>query len=318
MYFWGAKSDFAGALKYYQRAYSLAESIGYPTMIGYYALAGMSNMLIFKGKLLSALAHAKEAHRYAEHIGDVYAQAWSLYLQAKCHRILANYQHDQFLLQKSTEILTACGQQQSTLGLSILNLQAEVHLLKSEYLQSRNLQVAIASNCQPTSYYAILANLTIACIDIATGADSKLIHQNPDTCFALSQDVSTELVLLCLEKLGDLSTSMNDISTTLQWAGVFLSLAYCMVQIADILNGCGEAIKAIELWKAARPLFECSSQMKDIIKVDKKLAEVDSAVFVKYEEQLQHLPDVPVNAPEEEEEAEGIDFGDKGTQGILV
>ncbi|KAJ7245557.1 hypothetical protein C8J57DRAFT_1524276 [Mycena rebaudengoi] len=120
---------------------------------------------------------------------------------------------------------------------------------------------------------------------------------------------------------GDDETALSLFNVALDgftFMGVHRWRADCMVQIADILNGCGEAIKAIELWKAVRPLFECSSQMKDIIKVDKKLAEVDSAVFVKYEEQLQHLPDVPVNAPEEEEEAEGIDFGDKGTQGILV
>jgi hypothetical protein len=48
-------------------------------------------------------------------------------------------------------------------------------------------------------------------------------------------------------------------------------------------------MKAVGLWKAARPLFERSSQMKDIIKLDAKLAEVDSTVLVEYEEKLQHL-----------------------------
>jgi hypothetical protein len=52
-----------------------------------------------------------------------------------------------------------------------------------------------------------------------------------------------------------------------------------MVQIADILNNCGEVLKAVEMWKAARPLFERSSQMLDIIKIDVKLAEVDSAIL---------------------------------------
>jgi precorrin-2 methylase len=90
-------------------------------------------------------------------------------------------------------------------------------------------------------------------------------------------------------------------------------------------------MKAVELWKTARPLFERSSQTKDIIKIDAKLAEVDSAVLAKYEEQLQQLSElhVPVGAleeayitEEEEEEEEksdqGSDVGDKGNQGILV
>jgi hypothetical protein len=104
-----------------------------------------------------------------------------------------------------------------------------------------------------------------------------------------------------------------------------------MVQIANILNDRGEAMKAVELWKAARPLFERSSQMKDIVTIDAKLAEVDSAILVKYEEQLQQLSElhVPVRAPEEayiteeeeqeeDEVAQGIDAKDKGRQGVSV
>ncbi|KAJ7262876.1 hypothetical protein C8J57DRAFT_1231486 [Mycena rebaudengoi] len=350
-------------------------------MVGHHALASMCNILILTGKPLSAFTHAKEAHRYAEYIGDIYGQAWSLYLQARCHGILANYRQEQCLLQKCRDLLTACGLQQGTLGLNILSLKAEIHLVKSEYLESRQLQLDIvASSCQPTSYNAILGNLNIACIDIVVGADSKNIHQNLDMarshlkalygydgrqiclfidyvaaelclrdgahgtaremlekCFALSQDISTDQPLLCLERLGDLSTGMNCTSTTLQWAGLFFSLALkckdmyqtmqafrcfgqifsaqhddetalsifkvaldgftfmdvhrwradCMVRIADIMNRRGEVMKAVELWKAAKPLFERSSQMKDMIKLEVKLAEVDSAVLVKYQEQLQ-------------------------------
>ncbi|KAJ7227960.1 hypothetical protein C8J57DRAFT_1730742 [Mycena rebaudengoi] len=339
VYFQLAKSDFAGALPYFQTAYSLAESTGYPTIVGFHALA-------------------------------------------------------------------------------------EIHLVKSEYLESRKLQVAIASSCQATSYHGILANLNRAIIDITTGVSSKIIHQNLDIAqshlkalygyharhlctfndyitaelclrdgalgtvnalfekyFKLSLDIDTDLALLCAGRLGDLSTGMNVIPTTLRWTGIFLGLslkcknkrqtmqafrclgqifaaegddetalslfnvaldgftfmdvhrwrADCMVQIGDILNNWGEVIKAIKLWKTARPLFERSYQMKDVIKIDTKIAEVDSAILAKYEEQLQHLSElhVPVSAleeayiteEEEEEEkkmAQGNDIWDKGRHGVLV
>jgi tetratricopeptide (TPR) repeat protein len=378
------------------------------------------------GKPLNTLTHAKKAYRYAEHMGDIYFQAWSLYFQAICHTILANYQHAQCLLQKARHILATLGQQRSGLELKILNFQAEVHLLKSDYLESRNLQVTIASSCQPTSDNTILANLNIAFIDIATGADSKIIHQHLDMAqshlkalygyssrhldlivdytsaelclrngdhvianstfneFVISsQEMSlAELALQGLAKLSDLSTGLNNIMTTLRWAGIFLSLAFkykekhqtmqafrclgqifsaqgddetalslfnvalegftfmdvhrwradCMVRIADILNDRGEAIKAVELWKAARPLFERSSQVKDILRIDGKLAEVDSAVLAEYEEQLQQLSElhIPASAPaeayivvEEEEEKEekldeGSDVGNKGMPRVSV
>ncbi|KAJ7265251.1 hypothetical protein C8J57DRAFT_1622372 [Mycena rebaudengoi] len=380
IYFFVAKSDFAEALKYFQKAYSLAESIGYPTSVGHLALNNMCTILFVTGKPLSAIIHAKEAYRYAEHMGDIYGQAWSLFLQARCHSALANYQQSQFLLQKSRDMLAACGQQESEMGLNILNHQAEIYLLKSEYLESRKLQVTIASSCQPTSYNAIMANLNIACIDITAGVESKIICQNlqmaqshlnalygyhgrqtsissdyaaaelylrdgtPGTanakfekCFALSQDIVTDLPLLCLARLGDLSTGMNDIPTSLRWTVIFLGQAVkwkekrqtmqafrclgqifaaendnetalnlftialdgftfmdvhhwradCMVRIADILNNRGEVMKAVELWKAARGLFKRSSQMKDIITIDAKLAEVESAFLEEYEQQLQ-------------------------------
>ncbi|KAJ7265630.1 hypothetical protein C8J57DRAFT_1470074 [Mycena rebaudengoi] len=90
--------------------------------------------------------------------------------------------------------------------------------------------------------------------------------------------------------------------------------ADCMVRIADILNNRGEAMKAVELWKAARPLFERSSQTKDILKIDGKLAEVDSAVLA------DALEEAYITEEEEEEDklAQGSDVGDKGKPGILL
>ncbi|KAJ7247015.1 hypothetical protein C8J57DRAFT_1724666 [Mycena rebaudengoi] len=258
VYFRFAKSDFAGALQYFQTAYSLAESTRNPTIAGSHALASICGILIDTGKPLSALTYAKETYRYAEHIGNIYGQAWSLYIQGRSHIYLANYQHAQHLLQKARHILVTLGHQQSILNLSILGWQAEIHLVKSEYLELHKLQVSIASSCQATSYHAILANLNNAFIDITTGADSKIIHQKIDItqshlkalygyygrhtslfikyvaaelwlrdgalgtanalfeqCFALSLDINTELSLQCLERLGDLSTGMNDTQTTL-------------------------------------------------------------------------------------------------------
>jgi hypothetical protein len=312
-------------------------------------------------------------------------------------------------------MLAACGLKESALNLTILNQQAEIHLVKSEYLESRRLQVAIASSCQPTSHKAIQANLNIAFIDIAACVNSKLIRQNLDMaqphlkarhlclfvdyvaaelclrdgtlgtanamlekCFALSLDISTELALLCAQKLGDLSTGMNGIQITLRWTGIFLGMALkckekrqtmnafrclgqifsaegddetalslfnvaldgftfmdvhrwradCMVRIAGIMNNRGEVMKTVELWKTARPLFERSSQTKDIAQIDAKLADIDPAVLVGYEEQLQRLSELhaPGSAPElsyiggnEEQDnlAQGSDFEER-KQGVLV
>jgi hypothetical protein len=73
--------------------------------------------------------------------------------------------------------------------------------------------------------------------------------------------------------------------------------ADCMVQMADILERRGEIIKSVELWKQARPLFQRSSQTKDVAQIDRKL----TAVGAHGHEQLQRLAElkVPVGKPED-------------------
>jgi hypothetical protein len=51
--------------------------------------------------------------------------------------------------------------------------------------------------------------------------------------------------------------------------------ADCMVHIADICERQGEVVKSVRLWKAARPLFERSSQAKDMTRINVKLAAVE-------------------------------------------
>jgi tetratricopeptide (TPR) repeat protein len=264
---------------------------------------------------------------------------------------------------------------------------AEVHLLKTEYLESRPIQVSVATAGKPEKYGSILANLNIALIDIASGIDSEPIGKNLDQCrlhcvslygfpkahleiitehrlaelclkdgsdnanilftrcFTSSQKFSMDVAIACLEKLADLSTGMNNTQATTSWAGIFLALAFrsknklatlkafhclgqifavqrdddtalslfnvaldgftfmdvhrwradCMVQIADIWNSRGEVLRAVRLWKAARPLFERSSQAKDVARIDAKLARTETPILEHYERQL--LQPAELNVP---------------------
>ncbi|KAJ7286817.1 hypothetical protein C8J57DRAFT_1495311 [Mycena rebaudengoi] len=65
--------------------------------------------------------------------------------------------------------------------------------------------------------------------------------------------------------------------------------ADCMFRIADIYDKRGEPVKSIELWKAAQPLFERSSQANSVRQIDMRLAEVASAISERHEKQLQQL-----------------------------
>jgi hypothetical protein len=55
--------------------------------------------------------------------------------------------------------------------------------------------------------------------------------------------------------------------------------ANCMVGIADVLVRRGEVVEAAGLWRAARPLFERSSQAKDVARVDSMLDALDAKIL---------------------------------------
>ncbi|KAJ7257841.1 hypothetical protein C8J57DRAFT_1516717 [Mycena rebaudengoi] len=380
-----AQPNLLSALQCYQRALSLLDNIGHPETV----------------------EHAQKAQEYAEILGNVYGQAYALWLQAKWQTRLVNYARAQILIQNGRELLKSCCRKGGPLDINLMNEEAEIHLLKTQYLESRRLQASITSTPQLGPSHTILASLNIASIDTATGMDSEIVGQNLSACqlqikklhgyeqtfmgliadiessklhirdgnhvignallvqsFVSSQAVAVDLAIVCLESLADLSSGMNNVETTTRWAGIFLALALkskemltlmqafrcmgqlfaaqaddetslsvfnvaldgftfmdihrwradCMVRIADILNTQGEVMKAIELWKAARPLFERSSQTKDIIRIDANLATVDFSVLAASEKQLQQLKKlhVPIG------ELDRVHITEEGTDGLAV
>ncbi|KAJ7149493.1 hypothetical protein C8R43DRAFT_951967 [Mycena crocata] len=256
----------ASAIENFQKALSLSSQDGYPTRVGHSAHYYSSRIMYNMGNIIDALEHAKKAEEFAVNLGDIYSQAGSIHLQAHCQTSFANYEHAQNLLENSRRLLNSCGLQGGVLDMKIRNLEGEIHLERTQYLDSREIQVSVMSHLQPTSYAAIVANLNIALIDFATGIDSRLVKQRLETCshqceklhgyfktnMALCIDTVVadlnlrdgdqqkanhlfskcvksssymEPKLVCLERLADLSTAMNNVQTTLQWAGIFLAVA---------------------------------------------------------------------------------------------
>ncbi|KAJ7872925.1 hypothetical protein B0H13DRAFT_1895237 [Mycena leptocephala] len=76
---------------------------------------------------------------------------------------------------------------------------------------------------------------------------------------------------------------------------VHRSRAECMLQLGDISKGHGDLLKAVELWTTARPLFEKSSQAKQVENIDQRLTGVDEDVLEQHRKNLAHLAEL--NAP---------------------
>ncbi|KAJ7290426.1 hypothetical protein C8J57DRAFT_1611276 [Mycena rebaudengoi] len=182
-YYFYQESNVPNALEYLQKSVVLADSTGSPTTVGRQALCSIAQIMPLTGSILGALEYAKKAQDYAEYLGDIHAQATALFVQGRCQLMLSSYRSAQPLLECALHFLNCCGLQSGSLALSIRNHAAEIHLLKTEYKESREMQVALASSIQrSTVHQQILAKLNIALIDICTGVDSKQVRQNLDNC----------------------------------------------------------------------------------------------------------------------------------------
>ncbi|KAJ6618137.1 hypothetical protein B0H10DRAFT_1947756 [Mycena sp. CBHHK59/15] len=318
-------------------------------------------------------AYAEKALQYAEHLGNLVGQAWALYAQASCTRALGNFKDARRLCTHARDLLATCGLQGGTLDLQLQNEEAEIHLLKTEYLDAQNIFASTACNAaegQPPTYTTTLSMLNLAVIGLATGADTEVVHHNLNMCrhlfstsvalplgvlycditmaglhlqkgnlalanqmfqdcFLSVQNMTEEGTIFCLEQLADLTTHMNSPQVTLQWAAIFLASAQrtrnklavmkalyclgtifagqgensaalslfqvaldgftfmdvhkgranCMVHVASIIEQQGDIAKAMELWRAAKPLFQRSSQAQEVAWLDTKITAVDSGVI---------------------------------------
>jgi hypothetical protein len=112
-------------------------------------------------------------------------------------------------------------------------------------------------------------------------------------------------IYIALRFLGDVFLNGNDESTATSlftialegftYMDVHQGRADCMLRLGDISKEHGGLLKAVGLWKVAKPLFERSSQAKEVEKVNKRLAVVNNDVLEQHRNNLARLAEL--NAP---------------------
>ncbi|KAJ7894081.1 hypothetical protein B0H13DRAFT_1886053 [Mycena leptocephala] len=108
-----------------------------------------------------------------------------------------------------------------------------------------------------------------------------------------------------LQFLGDVFLSQNDEHTATNLFTVALegftqmdvhrSRAECMLRFGDISMGHSDLLKAVEFWERARPLFEHSSQAKQVQHIDERVANITKDVLEQHRNTLARLAEL--NAP---------------------
>ncbi|KAJ7828410.1 hypothetical protein B0H13DRAFT_1917099 [Mycena leptocephala] len=116
---------------------------------------------------------------------------------------------------------------------------------------------------------------------------------------------------------GEDETANNLFTVALEgfiYMDVHHSRAQCLLRLGDLANRRGDFSHATALWTAARPLFERSSQAKDVASIDARLAELEDNERVLVHLATLHPPESNFTVPSVEVEKAGIEKG-KGLPG---
>ncbi|KAJ6487089.1 hypothetical protein C8R47DRAFT_1072180 [Mycena vitilis] len=151
------------------------------------------------------------------------------------------------------------------------------------------------------------------CTETSTWATLMLVLS-----LKLKEKLFTHKALLFLGQIfhrhGDADTAISLFNVALDgftYIDVHHSRAECMLHLGDIYKGRSDLLKAVELWDTAKPLFERSSQGKQVKKIEERLASIGKNLLEQHRKSLAHLIELNVcSRTTEEAEDDSSDIED--------
>ncbi|KAJ7124359.1 hypothetical protein C8R44DRAFT_917012 [Mycena epipterygia] len=358
-YYQGGKNDRFAARQSFEKALSLAKSCGDLRQHSI-AVDQIAWLKYRVGDYSAAQMDAHEAQQIAHMSGNLYQEALTLRTKAVCLATLGNLEEAVPLYQRARELLKLCGMQGGHVEHNVMVDLAEVHLLKSEYLEAHSIHSKLVQeiSVEQNPHFYALALFNIAEIGVLIGEDVLEVQKNLDSsrsifstlgglqgqtqcdmvladlnlregnmiaakhllkqCLNTAWGNDPDTVSYCLERLADVRHWIATKNSAYVWSTIYLaqaqktqeklalhkalrflgddfslqgdkytahnlfvatlegftsmhihrSRADCMIRLGDIAMQSGNLVKAVDLWKEARPLFERSSQVKDIAQID--------------------------------------------------
>ncbi|KAF8197784.1 hypothetical protein K438DRAFT_1759905 [Mycena galopus ATCC 62051] len=163
------------------------------------ALTYLGRVKCITGHYGAAEQYLHAAQRLSKLSGNLYQEAKVNTLGAVCAMNLGKYQESGTQLDRAAELLGVCGLSKSGLGHEITLTLAENYLLKSEYVEARDIFLQVlesASKDENTSSYAS-ALINIAQIDTIIGDLTENVHHNLDTARELFRKTYPLIIPIC-------------------------------------------------------------------------------------------------------------------------
>ncbi|KAJ7909246.1 P-loop containing nucleoside triphosphate hydrolase protein [Mycena leptocephala] len=179
-YYYQITGDISSATKFCQAAISLPVSAG-NTKWHSHGLCNLAWVEFNRGDYSAAQVYANEAQRLAIISAHLYREAQALIIEATCCYTLGNYTKAMSLCMRARNLLGLCAMSGGTLDHNIMTTQAEIHRLKSEYVEARSIHNSILEETtiqDPYSYGFTLLNVTE--MDVLIGAPTNDVQRNCD------------------------------------------------------------------------------------------------------------------------------------------
>ncbi|KAJ7041797.1 hypothetical protein C8F04DRAFT_1230249 [Mycena alexandri] len=182
----------------------------------------------FLGKYSAGQVNATEGQRFAQISGDLHIEAQGLYTEALCLQALGDYGHCISQIKRARTLIDLC---------------AEVHKLKSEYVEAHTLQNQILQEALAAHSPGMqeLALASIAEIEVPMGASKTDIETKINASQAIAEATGdTRLTVWCNMIQADLSLREGDMSRLLfyrcinaGWGNFSEAVGYCFERLGD-------------------------------------------------------------------------------------
>jgi tetratricopeptide (TPR) repeat protein len=173
-----------------ETALSLAISIGH-IECQCKALSNISFIRWETGQYSAAQADAEKLQRLGAMSANLYQEAAGLYMEACCRYSRGSYAHCVFLLDRATALLPLCGMSGGELNQMVMNIQMEVHRVKSEYVEARTIQTQLLDSVgNEGPFNRAVGLLNIAQIDVELVTDACDVQTTLATVSPLLENIA--------------------------------------------------------------------------------------------------------------------------------
>jgi tetratricopeptide (TPR) repeat protein len=166
-----ATDDIPKGQMFCETAISLALSTQ-NTKMQSYALSSLAWIKWTTGDYSTAQLYANETQRLARISADLHREAQALRIASMCCTAFGNYKQSIFLCSRAKDLVALCGMSSGQLDHYLMNMQAEIHKLKSEYVAARSIHFMILqeTSVDQDFYCYGVALLNVAEIDVSISA----------------------------------------------------------------------------------------------------------------------------------------------------